>query len=202
MRFIGYAGQGALALAVIAGLTGSPALADQLECTGPFAKDASEETLVETFGGDEVVAEEIDGPEGSSLDATLVYPNDPTRRLVVLWWDEEARARPASIIIEKESTWTAPGGIHVGTTLVQVEKINGARFTLSGFGWDYGGSAGFEHGALANLPGGCVLNLGFDQDPLVMDESILGDEQFSSDNPAIRKAKPTVGRIIVGYAVE
>jgi hypothetical protein len=201
MRLIGYGGQGALALAVV-GLMGLPALAEELECAGPFARDASEETLVEAFGGDKVVAEEIDGPEGSTLDATLVYPNDPARHLVVLWWDEEARARPASIIIEKESAWTAPGGIRLGTTLAEVEKINGARFTLSGFGWDYGGSAGFEHGALAELPGGCILNLAFDQDPLVMDESILGDEQFSSDNRAMRAAKPTVGRIIVGYAVE
>ena len=45
--------------------------------------------------------------------------------------------------------------------ITDVEALNGEPFTLSGFFWDYGGSAGFDTGKLSGLAGGCVLNLQF-----------------------------------------
>jgi hypothetical protein len=176
----------AIVLAAAAGSAAEAQQAQHLECAGPFARDATAGTLVSVFGAANVVNGTIDGPEGSTLDATLVFPEDPARRLALLWQDEVSRARPAAI-------------------LIQVEAANGAPFNILGFGWDYGGSAGFEEGTLADLPGGCVLSLTFQIDESVEGpefDAIMGDKQFRSDNPLIRKAAPTVSQIAVGYPME
>jgi hypothetical protein len=177
-----------------------------LECAGPFGPDGSEAFLAQLFGRENVVSEIIDGPEGTTLDATLVFPNDPARRLVVLWQDEVQRARPAAIIIREESDWIGPGGVRLGSALAEVEAVNGAPFNVLGFGWDYGGAAGFPNGTLADIPGGCIMSLSFDLDwskefgPEF--DAIMGDQQLGSDDPLLREAAPTVSEIAVGYPQE
>ena len=113
----GLAARGSLALAFVA-LSGMPAAAQStdalhLECVGPFGPDGSETGLRQIFGDGSVAAEVIDGPEGSTLDATLLFPDDPTRRLVILWQDEASRAKPAAIIIRDDSEWVGPGGLRL-----------------------------------------------------------------------------------------
>ena len=174
-----------------------------LECAGPFGPDSSEAFLTEVFGAENVVAEVIDGPEGTTLDATLVFPSDPTRRLVVLWQDEANRTRTAAIIVRDDSSWIGPGGVQLGAGLAEVEAINGTPFSVLGFGWDYGGAAGFPSGTLAAIPGGCVLSLSFDLDWTLEYgpefDAIMGDQQLASDNALLLQAAPTVSEIAVGY---
>lgn len=203
----GFAARGAIALAVTATLAAGAAAQTSvplhLECAGPFGPDGSEAGLRQVFGDGNVLAEQIDGPEGSVLDATLLFPDDPTRRLVVLWQDEMARAKPAAIIIRDDSEWIGPGGLRLGEALAEVEAINGAPFNVLGFGWDYGGAASFPSGALADIPGDCVLSLSFDLDwnrdygPEF--DVIMGDQQLSSEDAQLRAAAPSVAEIIVGY---
>jgi hypothetical protein len=175
-----------------------------LECAGPFARDASEAGLKTVFGEANVRDEMIDGPEGSTLDATLVFPDDPAKRLVVLWHDEAARTHPAAIIIQEESSWIGPGGIRLGTTLAEAEAANGEPFRILGFGWDYGGSASFPSGTLAAIPGGCTLSLTFSPNEEELGpeyDSVLGDQEFLSDNALIRQLEPAVTQIAVGYPI-
>jgi len=177
-----------------------------LECAGPFGPTSSQAQLLEVFGADNVVAETIDGPEGTTLDATLVFPDDPARRLIVLWQDEAQRVRPAAIIIRDESSWIGPGGVRLGSAIDEVEAANGATFNVLGFGWDYGGAASFPSGTLADIPGGCVMSLSFDLDwskefgPEF--DNIMGDQQLTSDNALLRQASPVVSEIAVGYPSE
>ena len=203
MRFI--AAKALVAPLILIAAPMAAALAEEplhLECAGPFGRDATLASLAGVFGAGSVTDQTIDGPEGTTLDATLVFPTDPARRLVVLWHDEAARARPAAIIIQDESTWIGPGGVSLGSTLAEVETINGAPFTILGFGWDYGGSAGFRQGALSEVAGGCTLSLTFDtgDQPLGPEfDAIMGDGEFRSDNPLMQKAAPFVTPIAVGY---
>ena len=177
-----------------------------LECVGPFGPDSSEALLSELFGGGNVVAETIGGPEGTTLDATLVFPQDPLRRLVVLWQDEVERVRPAAIIIRDDSAWIGPGGVRLGSALAEVEAVNQAPFQVLGFGWDYGGAASFPSGTLSEIPGGCMMSLSFDLDwsqeygPEF--DAIMGDQQLGSDDQLLRAAAPTVSEIAVGYPQE
>ncbi|MCB1500916.1 MAG: hypothetical protein KDK07_14180 [Bauldia sp.] len=197
----------AVAVVLIAGglspAAGQSSEPTHLECAGPFGADSSEALLRQVFGDDHIRDETIDGPEGTTLDATLVFPDDPERRLIVLWWDEAARTRPAAIIIREDSNWMGPGGVHLGAALTDVEAINGAPFALLGFGWDYGGAASFPEGALAEIPGGCVLSLSFDLD-WTRDfgpefDAIMGDQQIPSSDSVMRSADPRVSEIAVGY---
>jgi hypothetical protein len=196
-------GSTVLVLALLVMIGGAPPAiaADVIECAGPFARDASEASLVEAFGRDRVVADTIDGPEGSTFEATILFPDNLNRRLAVLWHDEAGRARPAAILVRDESRWAAPGGITLGMSLAEVEAANGEPFNLSGFGWDYGGSAGFQSGKLASLPGGCVIGLTFDVGDRGSD-AISGDMQLSSSDPEVQVAKPTVREISIGYPAE
>jgi hypothetical protein len=174
-----------------------------LECAGPFGPDSSEAYLKQVFGDAHVRAETIDGPEGTILDATLVFPDNPDQRLIVLWQDEAQRARPAAIIVREDSKWIGPGGVHLGAALSDVQAINDAPFTVLGFGWDYGGAASFPAGTLSEIPGGCVLSLSFDLDWTLTFgpefDVIMGDQQLSSEDALLRAARPTVSEIAVGY---
>jgi hypothetical protein len=56
-----------------------------LACESAFAKGSDEKAMAATFGAANVRSQAVDGPEGSTLQATLVYPDNPRKRLKVLW---------------------------------------------------------------------------------------------------------------------
>lgn len=179
------------------------ARAQAVACEGPFSKDSSHIRLAQTFGNDNVVFTSVDGPEGSKLNASVVFPKDPKRRLEVLWHDEEKRTRPATIVVNGRSTWSAPKGLRVGSQLAEVEKQNGKPFKLSGFDWDNGGAVtDWEGGALDSLPGGCRIGVRFAPDPKAPKEpreKVVGDAEFASTDPNMRAVTPKVSELLIGY---
>ena len=193
----------------LAALIATPALAQQpagtIDCAGPFALDATEADLAAAFGSDNLAFGEVPGPEGSTFNATTVFPNDPERKLIIPWRDEAAKKGP-SVIVEKPSNWTGPHGLKVGMPLAEVEKLNGAPFPILGFGWDYGGSAFFREGNLAPKPGGCSVSLTFEltqkayDDPRFQD--LMGDSEFSSSDMLMQEAQPTVSGFFVTWPAE
>jgi hypothetical protein len=177
---------------------------DVVQCQGPFAHDTSEAKLIAAFGAKNVVFEEVSGSGGTKLNATVLFPNDPKRRLEVLWIDEETRTKPASIVIEGGSGWLGPKGVKIGTPLSDVERLNGKSFKLSGFGTDNGGHVtDWQNGAMTKLPGGCALGIRFgpgEKTPSEAQEKVAGDRTLSSNEGAVRAARPKVTEIFVGYA--
>ena len=113
----------------------SPTLAGEIACEGAFAIDSSEARLIELYGADNVVTGIVPGPEGSEMLATRVFPDQPRKEIQFVWWNEQDRSDPS--YIELPSKLTAPGGVAIGTTLEELEALNGGSFTFSGFGWDY-----------------------------------------------------------------
>lgn len=190
-----------LALAALAGLATAPAIGAEIACDGSFAPDSSEAALIAAYGKANVVTGMVDGPEGSQVLATTVFPDDPQQRFEVGWWDEEARAGLAYATIPAADT--APGGVKLGMSLSDVEALNGEPFQLQGFGWDYGGSAWFETGNLGAIEGGCHLNLTFSETrqlPADVDPSpITGEQVISSDEPLLEQVAPTVTGMSIGY---
>jgi hypothetical protein len=174
-----------------------------VNCAGPFARNATHAQLEAAFGAKNVVYTQVDGPEGSKLNASVVFPEDPKRRLEVLWHDEAARARPSGIVITGASQWSAPRAVKLGLPLAEVEKRNGKPFKLSGFGTDYGGSVtDWEAGNLDKLGGVCRMGIRFSADKGAGSETlgkVSGDNSFSSKDADIRTIKPTVSEIVVGY---
>lgn len=194
------AGAAALAAPVHAEERAAPALS----CTGPLAAESSHAKLVATFGAGAVVFRKVDGAEGEKIGATVLFPDDPKRRIELFWSDEAKRAGLSSARPGPANRAAAPDGVRPGMSIAEVEKLNGRPFTLSGFGWDYGGSVtDWKGGALAGpAPGGCVVSVRFALPPDAADavtEKVSGDREFSSSDRNIRAAKPIVEGFTLGW---
>jgi hypothetical protein len=105
-----------------------------IACTGPFAKDSSHARLQQTFGAPNVAIEKVDGAEGETFEASVLYRAAPDKRLEVTWHDDTKRSGLSSASVKKPATWTGPEGIRVGMTLDEVARLNGQPFTTASSG--------------------------------------------------------------------
>jgi hypothetical protein len=171
-------------------------------CNGVFGKESSHLKLATRFDSRNLTFTEVDGPEGSRLMASVLFPNDPRRRLEVLWQNEASRTETHLIVINGQSTWTAPKGLRLGVALAALEKLNGKPFKMSGFDQANGGSVSdWQGGTLANLPGGCRLGIRLVPDAKATEAArndVVGKEFMSSD-AKMRAVRPIIAEIIIGY---
>ncbi len=182
-------------------LLATPAVADQLSCDGPFAADSSEARLVEAFGRDNVVTGDIPGPEGSTILATTVFPDDPERKMEFGWWDEENLTQLAYFTVPEKDT--SPQGVRVGMTVPEVEALNGAPFDMQGFWWDYGGYANFTGGTLGAPEEGCMVSVRFaptgDYPQDIDVDPVAGEVTVPSTEPLLEQLDVRVESLSVSY---
>jgi hypothetical protein len=178
-----------------------PQKRDAIGCDGPFAKDTSHAKLATAFGEKNVTFKQVDAAEGSKEYASVLFDDDPTKRVVVFWHDEQARARPSMISVSAPSLWTGPGRVGNGMKLTDVEKLNGKPFKLAGFGWDGGGFVRQLDGKLK--PAGCNLVIRFEPgiaNPLpARYAEITGDKTIVSNNGLLRRTRAQVSEWGIGY---
>jgi hypothetical protein len=183
-------------------LRSQPAPPRVVNCSGVFAKESNHLKLATFFGSDAITWTQVDGPEGTKLNASVLYPRDPKRRLEVLWNLEASRSDTQLIVINGQSNWSGPKGLKLGLPLVAIEKLNKKPFLLRGFGGENGGMvADWEGGALASLPGGCKVSLRFTPDPKAPPAvaEVVGDKQLASNISALKPLALKVTEIILGY---
>ena len=181
-----------------------PDASDRLACTGPFGRGASHASLAEIVGKQSLVFTRVDGPEGTKIAATVLFPKTPDRRLELIWVDEKARRGLAAVNLSPTSRWIAPNGVRIGMTLAEIEALNGRPFVLSGFDWDYGGYVtDWKGGALdAAIPGGCKGQGRFtvpEGAPEAAASKVAGDREFPSSDKNMRLVKPIVGSLGFGF---
>ena len=140
--------------------------------------------------------------QGTKVGATVLFPKDPKRRLEV-WWSNPNRTGLYLIDITGKSTWSGPGGLRLGLTLEELEKLNHKPFKLKGFDKDNVATVSdWDGGALTSLPGGCKSGVNFQADPKASADAVsalAADHEYSSDDPAMRLVKPTVSEVLIGY---
>jgi hypothetical protein len=158
------------------------------------------DTLAGRFGAENITNQTLPGPEGESYEATVVFANDPTQRLEIVWND--ARTAPASVSVDSAGTaWRGPEGYTIGSTIADIERINVMPFQLWGFGWDYGGwVSDWRAGALAQAPG-CNVRMRFSP----RNENAtgaMGDSPFMSNDSAVRDADPIVSEIGLMFSAQ
>jgi hypothetical protein len=172
-------------------------------CNGVFAKDSGHLKLAIKFDSRNVVYSEVDGPDGTRINASVIYPNDPKRRLEVLWNNEGARTDTSVIAINGKSQWGAPKGMKLGMSIQQLEKLNGKAFRLSGFGTDGSSSViGWEGGALSSLPGGCKIGVRLTASSKAAPDAratVGGDKELVSSDANVRAVQPAIAEILIGY---
>jgi hypothetical protein len=172
-------------------------------CSGAFAKDSSEDKLETTFDSNNVGFADVVADDGSKVLASVLFPNDPKRWLEVWWSNPVTHSDIHLIVIRGQSTWTAPGGMRLGQTLEQVEKLNHTPFKLTGYDKKRIATvSNWDGGALAALAGGCTSGLSLRANPKASAEAVgalPADKEYSSSDPAIRATKPTISEILIGY---
>lgn len=172
-----------------------------LRCDYPVRPDDTVQTLLERFKGHAEVG------EVSLIEETepgvILYPDDPQRRIEIIL-DDPDKTHPGMITVYGEkSLWRGPAGLRMGSSLSDVVKANGKPVTIPGFDWDLGNSVFDDGGALRGLMGeGCAFYVEL---KLTVDVSnadaaeILGDRMVTSDNPAVKRAKPVVNVMRISW---
>jgi hypothetical protein len=166
-------------------------------CRGPFAKSSSMSALAKAFGAQNLKFRE-EQASGGTVGATVLFADEPKRRLVV-WWHNANRTGIYLIDIEGKSAWTAPRGLRLGLTLTELQKINRKPFELQGF--NKAGIASvsdWNGGALAALPGGCKASVSLHTKSAAA-RRLPAVDQYSSALAAIHALQPEVAEILIGY---
>ena len=179
-----------------------PAPANVVACSGVFAKDSTHLKVAIKYDSRNITYGQVDGPEGSKIPASILFPNDPRRRLEVMWAQEASRSETSVIAINGKSQWSAPKGMRLGLSLAALEKANGRPFKIAGFEKDGSAAvAGWEGGALSNIPGGCKMGIRLSADPKSTPEArhAAAAKEHLSNDAAVRALKPTVVEILIGY---
>lgn len=170
---------------------------------GPIATQTSKADLQRRFGDSVVLSARIELGEGEATPGTVVFPSDSTRRAEIIWHDTLEQRSPSRVVLRgSRSRWQANRGISLGTTLQELERLNGRPFTLAGFGWDYAGvitdwKGGALDSALANIK--LYLDPGPAQQESAAYSQVLGDRDYSSALPAMQQLNPKVTQIFVDF---
>lgn len=180
---------------------------------GKINANTSKPTLIKLFGKRNVKSANIKRGEGESTPGTILFPNDPEKKLEIIWKNGETKSKPLYVLIRgrHRAIWKTKNGISLGTSLKEIERINGKPFTLAGFGWD-------GQGTIFDFNGGKLCAAGYCQEfdehgnyktrkiyisvqPKVdfndkgftrLYRQVEGDRSFSSGHPAMQQLNPTV----------
>ncbi|HEX9892337.1 MAG TPA: hypothetical protein VGA78_00375 [Gemmatimonadales bacterium] len=106
---------------------------------GAIGPETTEDQLVRWFGPEAVARRPVHLGEGICSPGTLVLEGKELEAEVA--WADSARTRVAFVRIGRHpSAWRTTRGVTIGTTLAELQRLQGSPVAFSGFGWDYGGS--------------------------------------------------------------
>jgi hypothetical protein len=175
---------------------------------GAVTARTSEADLRKIYGSKNVRSGEIGLGEGETVPGTIIYPNDPRKRLEIAWKNPKLKKNPEFVQFHGEkSFWKIAPGIGLGTSLKALEQINGKGFMLLGFEWDYSGTVvSWNGGKLARRFGKeseiVLLRLSPQTYNKALEKdlnAVVGDGEFSSKNKSMQKINPKVYFVIVKF---
>jgi hypothetical protein len=145
--------------------------------------------------------------EGETSNGTVIYLTTETTSYIYLE-ERQKRDLPEVIRIEDQpSLWRLPNEITTGTSLIELEKLNGKVFKMSGFDWDYGGNIlSWNNGKLESLlksksgKVSATACLAPPKDKNSTDE-LSGDKEILSSNASMHKLNPVVVTISILHLI-
>ncbi len=153
---------------------------------GPILATDSEQSIIDRLGSEQVQRGEFMVGEGEMLEVTYVFPGTE-KELILLWTAEDFIHLREVRVTKAASPWKTEEGLAIGSSLKEVEKINGKPFLMSGFQWDYAGSTMSWN--LGNIDADLVVTFA---EPNRVHRSLLGDHEIRSDDERLRRANPKI----------
>jgi hypothetical protein len=173
-----------------------------------ITRNTTETDLVRIHGRENVADGDVNVGEGELEPGTILYPNDPARTLQIIWKDAKTRTAPKRIQLTGDaSKWKTVSNVTLGTSLKELERINGRPFRLLGFGWDYSGtvtswSAGELSRCCQPQAGLYIRLIPADLDGELYSTvggQVRGDREYSSGHPAMQSLNPRVYQIVIDF---
>lgn len=161
-----------------------------LQLPGKLRRDTTIADLQALYGQGNVRTGDVPGPEGSTEQGAILFPDDPARRAYAYFHDDMQPRRLASVqVFDPESRWQLERGVRIGMPFDALRRLNGKPFRFGGLGWDYGGYVSdWNGGTLAERDGDPML-IGVRLDAsaeaqVQADTYPIGEGGYSSDDPA------------------
>lgn len=102
---------------------------------GPVTGASTLDNLRGALGVRSVSLELVQSEDGKTrVSGAVIYPGDSHKRIELAWADTVGKTRPMwARVRNAASWWHTPAGVRVGTTLLDLEKLNGRAFTVQSF---------------------------------------------------------------------
>jgi hypothetical protein len=102
---------------------------------GPVLAGSSLQNLRGALGLHNVILEYVQTEDGKGkVSGAVLYPNDPKKRIEIAWADTVTKSRPLWARVRNEASWWhTPAGVRIGSTLLDLERMNGRAFTVTSF---------------------------------------------------------------------
>ncbi len=179
---------------------------------GPITAATTRADLDSIFGKENVQERNLDGNGGPEA-ATVVFAADTSAALAITW----DRERPAAIHIcfgtqTGPCRWRTATGIHIGTSIRELNALNGKAFQAGGFAQEQGKVTSWRNGALEEDPAACGhLVVGLAPAALLEGRSmsknetsewkqLLGDKTYSSSGVSLLYLNTAVSALTLEFA--
>lgn len=165
---------------------------------GLITEGMTAEDIRDIYGKGQLVAATLHGPEGITYPGFHLFPGT----------DDELSLTVDSLGITGETYnpgghWTEGNhGVRVGTSLAELNRLNGGPFVFSGFDWDYGGyvndwKGGELEGLTVRLTYG--MEVMYDEDESYIKVAV-GDQPVRSDAEELQGKGIRVGQLLMHTA--
>ncbi len=166
------------------------------ERVGMITATTTEADLEAMYGAENLKMERIAVAEDNEREGVILFPGT-NKEVEIIWQTATSEGTPAFVRISKDSTvWKTEDGITIGSTLEELEKVNGTPFQFYGFEWDYSGlvtnwkDGKFDkHFVVALIP----------QDFNAINPDMMGEVQLSSNDDKIRAVQAKVGSMVITF---
>ncbi len=150
----------------------------------------------------------VETGEGT-FEVTKLFPN--TSEELEIYWKEGQQFNKIQDVLARlqlkdgkpviTATWASKAGLYLGMPLTEAVKSNGKTFTITGFGWDLGGSVvSWEGGKLADKNVNARFedmsgnNGGLSSEQYA---EISGEREFDVQHASIQKLNPVIKQLSV-----